>query len=111
MLGSAIGTVTGLLIAPRTGEKTRQLLKKSVLAIPDLVTDLSSSVKFQSDRFSDSAVNSWEEVLDRLKVAIAAGLEAGQKEREKLSQPETKNSQVSVVISKGDSSQPENISR
>ena len=98
LLGSAIGTATGLLIAPRTGKKTRQLVQKSASAIPQLVTDLSTSVKFQTDRFSDSATNSWEEILERLKVAIAAGLEASQKEREILSQTDTKNSEVSVVI-------------
>ncbi len=98
LLGSAIGAATGLLIAPRTGKKTRQLLQKSASAIPQLVTDLSTSVKFQTDRFSDSATNSWAEILERLKEAIAAGLEASQKEREILSQTETKNSEVSVVI-------------
>jgi len=98
LLGSAIGTATGLLIAPRTGKKTRQLVKKSTSAIPQLITDLSTSVKFQTDRFSDSTTNSWEEILERLKEAIAAGLEASQKDREILSQTETKNSKVSVVI-------------
>ncbi|NES01470.1 MAG: YtxH domain-containing protein [Okeania sp. SIO2F4] len=98
LLGSAIGTATGLLIAPRTGKKTRQLVQKSASAIPQLVTDLSTSVKFQTDRFSDSATNSWAEILERLKEAIAAGLEASQKEREILSETETKNSEVSVVI-------------
>ncbi|OZH54720.1 gas vesicle protein [Hydrocoleum sp. CS-953] len=98
LLGSAIGTATGLLMAPRTGKKTRQLVKKSASAIPQLVTDLSTSFKFQTDRFSDSATNSWEEILERLKEAIAAGLEASQKEREILSQTETKSSEVSVVI-------------
>ena len=98
LLGSAIGAATGLLIAPRTGKKTRQLVQKSASAIPQLVTDLSTSVKFQTDRFSDSATNSWAEILERLKEAIAAGLEASQKEREILSQTETKDSEVSVVI-------------
>ncbi|MGD1809346.1 YtxH domain-containing protein [Dapis sp. BLCC M126] len=98
LLGSAIGTATGLLMAPRTGKKTRQLVKKSASAIPQLVTDLSTSVKFQTDRFSDSATNSWEEILERLKEAIAAGLEASQTDREILSKTETKNSEVSVVI-------------
>jgi gas vesicle protein len=36
MLGSAIGTLTGLLLAPRTGRETRQLLKKSASALPEL---------------------------------------------------------------------------
>ena len=100
LLGSVIGTVTGLLIAPRTGKKTRQLVKKSASAIPQLTTDLSTSLKFQTDRFSDSATNSWEEILERVKQAIAAGLEASQKERKILSQIETKNSEASVNSSR-----------
>jgi len=35
MLGAAIGTLTGLLIAPRTGRETRKLLKKSADASPE----------------------------------------------------------------------------
>ena len=100
LLGSVIGTATGLLIAPRTGKKTRQLVKKSASAIPQLTTDLSTSLKFQTDRFSDSATNSWEEILERVKQAIAAGLEASQKERKILSQIETKNSEASVNSSR-----------
>ncbi len=98
LLGSAIGTATGLLIAPRTGKKTQQLVKKSASAIPQILTDLSTSVKFQTDRFSDSATNSWEEIKERLTEAIAAGYEASKKQREILSQSETKNPEVSVVI-------------
>ena len=94
LLGSVIGTATGLLIAPRTGKKARQLVKKSASAIPQIATDLSTSIKFQTDRFSDSATNSWEDILERLKQAIAAGLEASQKERKILSQIQTKNSEV-----------------
>ena len=100
LLGSVIGTATGLLIAPRTGKKTRQLVKKSASAIPQLTTDLSTSLKFQTDRFSDSATNSWEEILERVKQAIAAGLEASQKERKILSQIETKNSEASLNSSR-----------
>ncbi|MGK7921589.1 MAG: YtxH domain-containing protein [Trichodesmium sp.] len=98
LLGSAIGTATGLLIAPRNGKKTRQLVKKSASAIPQLVTDVSTSVKLQKDRFSDSTSNSWEDFSQRLKQAIAAGLEASKKEKEILSQTETNNPEVSVVI-------------
>ena len=100
LLGSVIGTATGLLIAPRTGKKTRQLVKKSASAIPQLTTDLSTSLKFQTDRFSDSTTNSWEEILERVKQALAAGLEASQKERKILSQIETKNSEASANSSR-----------
>lgn len=80
MIGSAIGTIVGLLIAPRTGKETRQVLKKSADALPDLAEDLSSSLFLQADRLSESALKNWDETLIRLKFAIAAGLEASQSE-------------------------------
>lgn len=84
LLGAAIGTLTGLLVAPRTGRETRQLLKKSADAIPELAEDLSTSVQLQADRLSESALRSWDETLERLREAIAAGIEASQQERQAL---------------------------
>ena len=86
LLGSAIGTVTGLLIAPRTGRDTRQLLKKSADALPELAEDLSSSVQLQADRLSESALRNWDGTLARLREAIAAGIEASQREDLELRQ-------------------------
>ena len=86
LLGSAIGTVTGLLIAPRTGRDTRQLLKKSADALPELAEDLSSSVQLQADRLSESALRNWDGTLARLREAIAAGIEASQRENLELRQ-------------------------
>ena len=40
LLGAAVGTITGLLMAPRTGKETRQFLKKSADALPELAEDL-----------------------------------------------------------------------
>jgi gas vesicle protein len=85
LVGSAIGAVTGLLMAPRTGKETRQILKKSADALPELAEDLSTSVQLQADRLSESAMRNWDETLIRLKEAIAAGLEATQRERQILS--------------------------
>uniref|UniRef100_A0ACD5GNP5 YtxH domain-containing protein n=1 Tax=Desertifilum tharense IPPAS B-1220 TaxID=1781255 RepID=A0ACD5GNP5_9CYAN len=92
LLGGVIGTVTGLLIAPRTGRQTRQLLKKSVEALPELAEDLSTSVQLQADRFSESTRSNWDETLEKLRQAIAAGVEAGSREREHLSAKEVKRS-------------------
>lgn len=89
LLGSAVGTVVGLLIAPRSGKETRHLLKKSADALPELAEDLSTSVQLQADRLSESALRNWDETLIRLKEAIAAGLEASQQERQALSRPTT----------------------
>ncbi len=80
LFGAAIGTITGLLIAPRTGRETRQLLRKSADALPEMAEDLSTTVQLQADRLSESALKSWDGTLARLKEAIAAGLEATQQE-------------------------------
>jgi gas vesicle protein len=84
LLGAAIGTLTGLIVAPRSGRETRQLLKKSANALPELAEDLSTSVQLQADRLSESALRSWDETLERLREALAAGMEASQQERQIL---------------------------
>lgn len=82
MLGAAIGALTGLVLAPRTGRETRQILKKSADALPELAEDLSTSVQMQADRLSESALRSWDDTLTRLKEAIAAGIDASQREQQ-----------------------------
>jgi gas vesicle protein len=89
LLGAAIGTLTGLVIAPRPGRETRQLLKKSAEALPELAEDLSTSVQLQADRLSESALRNWDETLERLREAIAAGIEASQQERQALNRENT----------------------
>ena len=84
MLGATIGALTGLLVAPRTGRETRKILKKSANAIPELAEDLSTSVQIQADRLSASALRNWDETLDRLREAIAAGVDASQQENQVL---------------------------
>jgi gas vesicle protein len=74
-----MGTLTGILLAPRTGRETRQLLRKSADALPEIAEDLSSSVQIQADRLSESAIRNWDSTLLRLREAIAAGLEATQR--------------------------------
>ncbi len=89
LVGALVGTVTGLLLAPRSGRDTRQLLKKSADALPELAEDLSTSVQLQADRLSESALRNWDGTLSRLREAIAAGLEATQREHQTLSNTET----------------------
>ncbi|MBD2197192.1 MULTISPECIES: YtxH domain-containing protein [Calothrix] len=84
MLGATIGALTGLLVAPRTGRETRKLLKKSADALPELAEDLSTSVQLQADRLSANALRNWDETLDRLRDAIAAGIIASQRESQVL---------------------------
>lgn len=75
-IGSAVGTMVGLLIAPRTGRDTRKVIKKSVDALPELAEDLTTTLQLQADRLSESTLDNWEGTLDRLREAIAAGVEA-----------------------------------
>lgn len=82
LLGAAVGTITGILVAPRPGRETRQLLRKSADALPELAEDLSTSVQLQADRLSETALRNWDSTLGRLKEAIAAGLEATQREQQ-----------------------------
>jgi gas vesicle protein len=78
IFGGLLGTLTGILIAPRSGRDTRRLLKKSADALPEIAEDLSTTVQLQADRFSESARRNWQDTLDRLKETIAAGVEASQ---------------------------------
>ena len=89
LVGAALGTLAGILIAPRAGRETRQLLKKSADALPELAEDLSSSVQLQADRLSESAVRNWDSTLVRLREAIAAGLEATQRDPQAIAEPTT----------------------
>ncbi len=91
IIGTAIGTVAGLLAAPQSGKQTRQLLKKSADALPELAEDLSSSVQLQADRLSESALRNWEGTLVRLKSAIAAGIEASQQEQQVFTDQENQS--------------------
>jgi gas vesicle protein len=84
LVGTALGAVAGLLYAPRSGRETRQVLKKAADAVPELAEDLSSSLQIQADRLSMSALNQWDDTLERLREALAAGVEAANAQRQNL---------------------------
>ena len=89
MLGAAIGTLAGLLVAPRTGRETRKLIKKSANAIPELAEDITTSVQIQADRLSHSTLENWDETVDRLREAISVGIDATQRESQNLNNQNT----------------------
>jgi len=95
-LGSAVGAVVGLLVAPRSGRETRQTLRKSAQALPEMAEDVSSSVQWQATRFSESTLHRWDGTLNRLKGAIAAGIEASRIETATVEeQPDASSDQKS----------------
>ncbi|MFM7363563.1 MAG: YtxH domain-containing protein [Cuspidothrix sp.] len=107
MLGAAIGTVVGLIVAPRTGRETRKLIKKSANAIPELAEDISTSVQIQADRLAHSTLQTWDETVDRLQEAIAVGIEATQQENQNLHQQHTVNISNTTHNSNPQTPQPE----
>ncbi|MBE7381085.1 MAG: YtxH domain-containing protein [Leptolyngbya sp. SIO1E4] len=88
LMGTAIGTITGLLVAPRPGRETRQFLRKSADALPEMVEDLATSLQLQTDRLSETTLRNWEQTLVRLREAIAAGQAATEREYSTLSEQE-----------------------
>lgn len=84
LIGGAVGAIAGLLFAPRSGKDTRKILKKSLEALPELAEDLSDSLQLHADQLSETARRNWEDTLQRLQEAIAAGIEASQTEAQRL---------------------------
>ncbi|USR89274.1 YtxH domain-containing protein [Phormidium yuhuli AB48] len=84
LIGTAIGAVSGVLLAPKSGKETRRVLNKSLQAMPELAEDISSNVQLQADRLSENSLRNWEATLKRLREAIAAGVVASQLEQERL---------------------------
>lgn len=82
LVGAAIGTVAGLLAAPRRGRDTRKILNKTANAVPQMAEDISTSFQFQADKLAAAASQRWQDTIDRLGTAISAGIVASQSARE-----------------------------
>ena len=72
IVGGVVGTIAGMVLASRSNKQTRQILDKSVQALPELAEDLYNSVELQGTRLSKLASKNW----DRFKDAVAVGIEA-----------------------------------
>ncbi len=82
IIGAAIGTLTGLLVAPRKGQDTRKIVNKTMSAVPQMAEDIASSVQLQADKVAAVASDRWYDTVDRLATAISAGIVASQSVRE-----------------------------
>jgi gas vesicle protein len=92
LLGTAVGTLIGLLLAPRSGRETRRLLKKSAEALPEVAEDVASSLQYQSEKLFDAAQRSLDEALLRLQQAVMVGKEAMLQKRKELLQAQNSRS-------------------
>ncbi|MEM8637696.1 MAG: YtxH domain-containing protein [Cyanobacteria bacterium P01_G01_bin.54] len=86
LIGSTVGAVVGLLVAPRTGKETRRILKKSAQALPELAEDLSTTLNLHAHNLSHSTRERWQGTLQRLQTAIAAGVQVSQSTAADLNQ-------------------------
>ena len=91
LLGAALGTLSGLLLAPRSGRETREQLKAALGDLSQLTESLTLDLQSQAERLSDQALQRWEDTLTRLKEAIVAGIEASQAEAQEQEQQATQN--------------------
>jgi gas vesicle protein len=73
-------------------------LKKSADALPELAEDLSTSVQIQADRLSSSALKNWDETLDRLRDAIASGIDATVRESQVLKQKSAQENRSAASV-------------
>lgn len=85
LLGSSIATVATFLLTPRTGKENRQILRKTAQALPEMAEDISTTMQTNTNRLSASALKKWHNTLERLQVAIAAGIEASRPSSEEKS--------------------------
>jgi gas vesicle protein len=86
LVGAALGTLGGMLMAPRSGRDTRKLIRKSADALPELAEDLASSLQGHAGWLSDTARHRWDDTLSRLQEAITEGIVATQQQRQLLQQ-------------------------
>lgn len=76
LIGSAMGTMIGLLLAPRKGKETRKILQKTAHALPEMAEDIATTVQFNSKRLNNLTKQNWHQNFQKVQNAIAAGIEA-----------------------------------
>ena len=78
IVGSSMATIITLLFTPRNGQENRKIVSKTAQALPEMAQDISSTLQIKSNRLSQSALQKWDNTLNRLKKSIAAGVEASE---------------------------------
>lgn len=96
LLGTALGSLGALLLAPRSGRETRQQLNNALKDLAQITESLTVDVQSQAERLSDQALQQWEDTLNRLREAIAAGIEASQEESRNQQRRSTNRSTITV---------------
>ena len=83
ILGAAIGAVTALLLAPRSGEETRKLIAARAREGADYVSSRTQSVAEKTTAYVDRGKELLQKQRDQIAAALEAGKQAYQEEKEK----------------------------
>ena len=83
LLGAAIGVVTALLLAPRSGVETRKLIMTKARESADLVSNRTKSVAEKTSTYLERGKEVLQQQRDQLAAAIEAGKQAYKEEKEK----------------------------
>jgi gas vesicle protein len=83
LLGAAIGAVTALLLAPRSGVETRKLIMTKAREGADLVANRTKSVAEKTSTYVERGKELLQQQRDQLSAAIEAGKQAYKEEKGK----------------------------
>lgn len=72
LLGTAIGSILGILLAPNSGKETRKLLRQQLKEIPNLAEDASQNPRAEIEKLVESARKSLDETIEKLNESIEA---------------------------------------
>jgi len=88
LLGGVVGAGLALLLAPQSGEDTRQKLREMADDVKDKTTGYVDKAKGRVSSLMDDGKGYYEEKKTLVRSAIDAGKEAYEKEKERLSKEE-----------------------
>ncbi|HEY9721531.1 MAG TPA: YtxH domain-containing protein [Oscillatoriaceae cyanobacterium] len=83
-LGAAGGFLVGLLVAPRTGSETREVLGGSMQDVRERTQDMLENVRGNTESMLDTTRQAIEEKMALLNEAIEAGRRAAEYKRAEL---------------------------
>ncbi|MGH9433383.1 MAG: YtxH domain-containing protein [Terriglobia bacterium] len=83
LAGVGIGAIVALLLAPGSGDETRQMLGQKANAGRDYVTNKSKEFRQQAEGMVDKAKDLVAQQKEQLSAALEAGKQAYQEERSK----------------------------
>lgn len=97
IIGTAVGTIAGLFLTTRPGQKTRVIVQKSVDALPELAEDFVTTAQQHGVKWSHLAQIKLQKSLTRVQKAIAVGIEASKLAENPVQSPLDDNPESSQV--------------